>query len=148
MSFSVTSGTIQRNAEDLNLGAGGNRVFAGFCRDINVEGSGCFEGDTNAGCPVAGDLNGVPCDSDADCAAPHESCAQRTPSAFSRGSATQIKVFGASEGQCLGDGATHAATLVSVFDIPPTFDSYFLDPAFDLPGPGAVMLQGAAQFSP
>jgi hypothetical protein len=145
IAFALTSGTIQRNAEDLGLGAGGNRVFAGFCRDSFGEGSGCFEGDTNVACPVAGDLNGVPCGTDADCSAPYESCAQRTAGAFSRAAATQINVFGSPDGQCLGDGALHAGTLVSVFDIPPTFDAV-VDAAGDLPGPGTAMLQGTAQL--
>jgi hypothetical protein len=147
IAFALTSGTIQSNAEDLNLGAGGNRVFAGFCRDINIEGSGCFEGDTNIACPVAGDLNGVPCSTDADCAAPYENCAQRTAGAFSRAAATQINVFGDPDDLCLGDGALHDATLVSVFDIPPTFDAV-VDAAGDLPGPGTAMLQGDAQLLP
>jgi hypothetical protein len=146
MSFAFTSGTIQHNAEDLGAGPGGNRVFSGFCRDSNIEGSGCFEGDTDAACPVAGDLNGVPCDTDADCSTPYESCAQRTAGAFSRAAATQINVFGASDVQCLGDAATHQMTLVSVFDIPPTFDPV-IDSAYDLPGPGVAILQGTSQFS-
>jgi hypothetical protein len=152
MAFSLTSGTVQRNARDLNAGSGGSRVFAGFCRDSLGAGSGCFEGDADGGCPAAippatGDP--VPCDSNADCADAdeYESCAQRTAGAFSRAAATQISVFGSSDGQCLGDGTTHAATLVSVFDIAPTFDS-LVDGKFDLPGPGAVLLQGAAQLSP
>ena len=147
IAFSLTSGTIQRNAEDLGLGAGGNRVFSGFCRDSFVEGSGCFEGDTNIACPVAGDLNGVPCSSDADCSAPYESCAQRTAGGFSRAASTQINLFGQTDGGCLGDGATHTADLVSVFDIPPTFDAV-VDAAGDLPGPGAAMIRGEAQLEP
>jgi hypothetical protein len=147
IAFSLTSGTIQRNAEDLGLGAGGNRVFSGFCRDSFGEGSGCFEGDTNVACPVAGDLNGVPCNSDADCSAPYESCAQRTAGGFSRAASTQINLFGQTDGGCLGDGATHTADLVSVFDIPPTFDAV-VDAAGDLPGPGAAMIRGEAQLEP
>jgi hypothetical protein len=159
IAFALTSGTIQRNGEDLGPTAGGNRVFAGFCRDNNIEGSGCFEGDTNIACPtvcsgsgavclvnsdcpasqtcIAGDLNGVPCNTDADCSSPYESCTQRT----------QITVFGQPDGQCLGDGALHTGTLVSVFDIPPTFDAV-VDAAGDLPGPGTAMLQGVAQLTP
>jgi hypothetical protein len=150
MSFALTSGTIQENARDLGAGSGQARVFSGYCRDIFVEGSNCFEGDTQGSCPVVGDLNGVPCDSNADCTAPYESCAQRDSGAFGPpggGAVTQINVFGASDGQCLGDGATHAATLVSVFDVPPAF-SPVGDAVFNLPGPGAVMLEGVAQLSP
>jgi hypothetical protein len=147
IAFSLTSGTLQRNAEDLGLGAGGNRVFSGFCRDSFIEGSGCFEGDTNVSCPAAGDLNGVPCNSDADCSAPYESCSQRTAGGFSRAAATQINLTGQTDGGCLGDGATHTADLVSIFDIPPTFDAV-VDAAGDLPGPGAAMIRGDAQLEP
>jgi hypothetical protein len=147
IAFALTSGTIQRNAEDLNGTAGGNRVFSGFCRDNLIEGSGCFEGDTQIACPVAGDLNGVPCDSDGDCSAPYESCTQRTAGGFSRAAATQINVVGQTDAGCLGDGLTHTADLVSVFDIPPTFDAT-VDAAGDLPGPGAAMIRGEAQLEP
>jgi hypothetical protein len=145
IAFALTSGTIQKNALDHGAAL---RVFAGFCRDINIETSGCFEGDTNINaCPTAGNKVGVPCDSDADCSPPYESCAQRTPGAFGPGQApTQINVFGAPDGQCLADGALHTATLVSIFDIPPTFNGT-VDAAGDLPGPGAAMLQGVAQLT-
>ena len=43
------------------------------------------------------------------------------------------------------DGARHAATLVSIFCIPPTFDPT-VDAAGDLPGPGAALLYGDAQL--
>jgi hypothetical protein len=56
-------------------------------------------------------------------------------------------VFGQPDGQCLADGALHTGTLVSVFDIPPTFDAV-VDAAGDLPGPGTAMLQGVAQLTP
>jgi hypothetical protein len=45
----------------------------------------------------------------------------------------------------LADGQTHAADLVSIFCMPPTFDPV-IDGATDLPGPGAVMLQGEVQL--
>jgi hypothetical protein len=153
MAFSLSSGTIVRNAEDLNELAGGERVFAGFCRDSTGAGTLCFEGDTDGSCPSAippAEGNAVPCDSDADCtdADEYESCAQHNVGAFSRSTTTQINVYGASDGQCLGDGAAHATTLTSAFDIPPTFRS-LIDMSFsDLPGPGAVTLQGAVQLSP
>jgi hypothetical protein len=144
--ITYTSGTMQRNAVDQ---PSQDRVFSGFCRDLLGEGSGCFEGDTGGTCPGgAQDKIGVPCDSDADCSAPYESCAQRTPGAFGPGQApTQIIVFGASDALCLGDGAPHDSTLVSIFDIPPTFNAT-VDAAGDLPGPGAAMLQGEAQLLP
>jgi hypothetical protein len=150
IAFALTSGTIVRNAEDLGPGSGGLRVFAGFCRDSFGAGTLCFEGDTGGSCPAAIPVavgNAVPCDSDGDCADgdEYESCEQRSSGAFSQVSATQINVFGAPDGLCLGDGELHDGTLVSVFDIPPTFDAV-VDNAVDLPGPGAAMLQGEAQL--
>ena len=47
----------------------------------------------------------------------------------------------------IGSGAPYAATLVSVFCIPPTYNST-VDASADLPGPGAVSLPGQAQFMP
>ena len=46
---------------------------------------------------------------------------------------------------CLTDGMPHRATLVSVFCIPPSYNST-VDAAADLPGPGAVALTGKAQL--
>jgi hypothetical protein len=147
VAFALTSGTIQQNATDLGAGTGAQRVFAGFCRDDFGAGTLCFEGDTDGGCPAAipaATGNAVACSSDLDCTDgdEYESCAQRTPGAFSEADATQINVFGASDAQCLGDGAIHAATFVGIFDVPPTFDAT-VDEARDLPGPGAAMLQGS-----
>jgi hypothetical protein len=146
IAFALTSGSLTLNAVDQ---ANQDRVFSGFCRDLLGEGSGCFEGDTGGTCPGgAQDKIGVPCDSGSDCSAPYESCAQRTPGAFGPGQApTQINVFGLPDGLCLGDGALHDSTLVSIFDIPPTFNAT-VDAAGDLPGPGAAMLQGDAQLLP
>jgi hypothetical protein len=134
--FDLSSGTIQKNAPDLGSGPGGSRVFCGFCRDSFGEGTTCFEGDTDSSCPV-GAVNSVPCESDADCSAPYESCVQRTSGAFSREATTQINMFGSSDGQCLGDGLPHEATLASVFCIGPHFNSV-VDGAADLPGPGGA----------
>jgi len=126
--------------------AGGKRNFCGFCRDVEVEGSLCFQGDTNPGCPGgAGDGNAVPCDDDGGCSAPFESCVQRDPGAFSEAAATKIEVSGATDGGCLGDLGTHTGTLVSIFCIPPTFDQT-VDQAGDMPGPGGVLLYGDAQL--
>jgi hypothetical protein len=150
ISFALTSGTVESNAEDLS--AEGLRVFAGFCRDSTNGGGLCFEGDTDGACPVAippADGNAVPCNTKADCADAdtYETCSQRNPGAFSRAVATQITVFGEPDGLCLGDGALHDTTLVSVFDIPPTFNS-IVDGAGDRPGPGTAMLQGESQLLP
>jgi len=97
---------------------------------------------------IANNLGGVEfvaCNTDADCQADtdeYESCAQRTSGAFSEAAATRAVVTGTTDGGCLGDGTPHSATLVSIFAVPPTFDST-VDAAGDLPGPGAiVLLQG------
>jgi hypothetical protein len=45
------------------------------------------------------------------------------------------------------DGAGHASILASIFCIQPTFNAT-VDAAGDLPGPGAVTLQGTAQLLP
>jgi hypothetical protein len=146
-----TTGTQVKRAQDINAGAGGNRVFCGFCRDIFGGGSLCHEGDTGLGCPAAtppADGNGVPCASDADCADgdEYESCAQRTPGAFSRSASTVFTLTG-SPAECLADGLAKTATAVGGFCIPPTFDAT-IDAAGDLPGPGAVTLEVDAQLLP
>jgi hypothetical protein len=149
ISLELTTGSQTVDAEDRPNGA---RVFCGFCRDVIGTGSLCFEGNLSGGCPVASppaDGNAVPCSSDAGCGADgtddqYESCVQRDPGAFSEGSATRITVTGDSSG-CLGDLNTHPGTLVSIFCVPPTFDST-VDAAGDLPGPGATLLYGEAQL--
>jgi hypothetical protein len=143
LDLALTTAQVTRNAADLNIFAGGQRVFCGYCRDSDVEGTLCFEGDTNAACPAAGDLNAVRCSSDADCSAPYESCAQRTPGAFSRAAATHISLTGKPAPPSLGGDSR----LVSSFCVPPMF-SPVVDAAADWPGPGAVMLQGEVTLSP
>jgi hypothetical protein len=137
------------------------RTFCGFCRDVLVEGTDCFDGDNDLfgsrGCPdsvaqptclpasasTAGCGNAVPCSDDSDCTAPYESCAQRSPGAFSDGAATQISLTGAPAPPSLaGD-----ARLVTSFCIPPTFDPT-IDSASDLPGPGVLMLLGETALGP
>jgi cysteine-rich repeat protein len=143
----LTTGTQVKQGQDLNAGAGGQRVFSGFCRDsLDPGGSHCFEGDSDVACPgatppAAG--NALPCDSNADCADGdwYESCAQRSPGAFAKGAATRISVHGSTGGADLADGQAHSVNLVGAFDIPPTFDAT-IDGAYDLPGPGAVLLAG------
>jgi hypothetical protein len=147
-----TTGTQIKRAKDMNAGAGGNRVFCGFCRDISNGGSLCFEGDNiDVACPEAippADGNAVPCTSDADCADAdsYESCAQRNPGAFSRGTATVFSLTG-SPAECLADGQAKTARAVGGFCIPPTFEGT-IDAAGDLPGPGAVSLEVEAQLVP
>ena len=61
-----------------------------------------------------------------------------------RDRASTISLRG-SPGGDLRDGQPHAATLVSAFCVPPTFDP-LIDAAANLPGPGAVSLPGSSQI--
>jgi len=145
------------------------RVFCGFCRDIDAAGTFCFEGDPNrpptTSCPRNADCTGVgtpylcctgtgtgscdqpssrACTSSADCTDGNgtwPNCVQRNPGAFGAGTAKTITETGAPAGD-LSDRAGHAATLASVFCIPPTF-VVLQDNPLDLPGPGAVTYPGA-----
>jgi hypothetical protein len=160
--FKLTTDTETVNAVDQpEL----ERTFCGFCRDVNVEGSGCFDGDPDPGMsngcpdsiaqvdcePVSGTTtgcgNGIPCDDDSDCTAPYESCAQRNPGAFTKGGATFHTMTGATDNACMADFMPHDSTQISLFCIPPTFDAT-VDAAGDIPGPGASALQGTAQLFP
>jgi hypothetical protein len=143
----ITDGSISLNAEDRS---NGDRVFCGYCRDMVGSGSLCFEGDTDTRCPVAippADGKSVSCTSDADCADgdEYESCVQRDPGAFSQPAATRISVGGSTADNCLADGRPHQADLVSIFCIPPVFNSGMDGPG-DLPGPGVVSLEGEVQL--
>jgi len=86
----------------------------------------------------------VPCTSNADCTGVTNftSCGQRTSGAFtSNDVARTINGTGAAAGPLTVGGAAKPAKLVSIFCIPPTFNP-LVDAAADLPGPGAVSLQG------
>jgi hypothetical protein len=147
--FAAITGTDVRNAVDN--GTASARVFCGFCRDRFGGGSLCFEGATSGGCPAALPAAtgiAVSCSSNADCMADadeYETCEQRNPGAFSEAAATRLTLDGSTDGQCLDDLATHDATLVYLFCIPPTFDAT-IDAAGDLPGPGAASLSGLQQL--
>jgi hypothetical protein len=169
ISFTLSTGTLERTAQQL----GTPRVFCGFCRD--ADDTLCFEGNTKfrcsggtnpgtacttlgnedpaclgggrcvTGCPLpVGQTH--PCDSNDDCAQPYESCEQNSPGAFrpGGGTATTIRLFGTPAGD-VTDRQEHAATLASIFCIPPTFDP-IIDSAANLPGPGAVSLPGFSQL--
>jgi hypothetical protein len=132
--LSLTTGNQTRTA--VNLGDQ-VRVFCGFCRDGDVLGGGtlAFEDPFRT------------CSADADCTNPSfPSCEQRNSGAFSFATARTISVTGAASGSLL-DGLPHAATLVSNFCVPPTFNST-VDNAADLPGPGTTTLAGQAQLLP
>jgi cysteine-rich repeat protein len=148
--LSFTTGTQVKQAVDFGA-ASKQRVFCGFCRDIDGAGTLIFEGNTMVGPPAipAADGNAVPCTSDADCQADsdeYESCAQRTAGAFSEAASTVFSMTG-TPAECLADGLGKAAVAVGGFCIPPTFDAT-VDAAGDLPGPGAVSLAVEAQLLP
>src|SRR5262249_62096522 len=62
-----------------------------------------------------------------------------------RGPARTAPERGPPAGVCVDAAAPHAANLVRVFGVPPTFNST-VDAAGDLPGPGAVSLTGVSQL--
>jgi hypothetical protein len=127
------SGTASQETKSSTLRNNQN-VFCGFC-----------------GSAFAPTFEGPPahaCTADSDCTtAPFTACKQRTSGAFGHGEGTGISEKGAPAGVCIGDGAAHATTLVSVFCIPPAFNAT-VDANADLPGPGAVALPGMATLQP
>jgi hypothetical protein len=140
--FNLTTGTQTSTANNTNLT--GQEVFCGFC--------GAAFSPTFHNPPV-------PCANDAACTGVTgcpgtvacSRCKQRDSGAFNLGPAPGtehvISVTGSAAGQCLADGAPHAATLVSAFCIPPAFNAT-VDANGDLPGPGAVSLPGQSQLVP
>jgi hypothetical protein len=127
--LSLSTGTVTRVAFDS---ANQPRVFCGFCRDA----------DETLGFAL-GDGAGVPCSSDAECAQPFESCEQRSGGAFFKPAHTLTEI--GAPGGALDDYGPHAATLVSVFCLPPTFVA-LIDSPSDLPGPGAAAFKGVVQL--
>jgi len=107
-------------------------VFCGYCRDADES--------------LAFAEPAVACTSDDECSQPFEACEQNAQGAFAAGGgrASTISLRG-SPGGDLRDGQPHAATLVSAFCVPPTFDP-LIDAAANLPGPGAVSLPGSSQI--
>jgi hypothetical protein len=79
------------------------------------------------------------------CAQPNETCEQRNQGAFgpNGGAVLTISASGTPAGSLI-DHAPHAATLMSLFCAQPSFNS-LLDTSADLPGPGAVTLEGTIQ---
>ncbi|TMA96389.1 MAG: hypothetical protein E6J70_16065 [Deltaproteobacteria bacterium] len=126
--FSLSTGTQTKTSVDLPAQ---QFVFCGFCANS-----------------VAFQNPPVPCTSDTNCSAASgfPTCRQRTGGAFGQAART-ITETGSPAGVCLGDGAAHNATEVSVFCIPPSFNAT-ADAAGDLPGPGAVALPGQTRFLP
>jgi len=139
ISFVLDSGTVSKTAID-NPGTGEQtNVFCGFCKNKTTS---------------AFKQPAVACTSNADCAGfggdvpPHTSCGQRTSGAFtSNDVARTIVETGSPAGSQTTGGAAQPQTLVSIFCIPPSF-SPAVDAAADLPGPGAVALQGTVFLTP
>jgi len=132
-----TSGIVTSEAGVTGGGNGRRHVFCSYCRHVDpFTGPGPFQSPAQ------------PCDTDADCAAPFESCSQRSDGAFGPNGAgvTTFSLTG-TPATCLADGGSHASTLVGGTCVEPTF-SAVLDAAADLPGPAALSLQGNAQLSP
>jgi hypothetical protein len=138
--YLLTTGTPSKTSVDLPSQV---RVFCGFCGD---PANAIFKNP-----PVA-------CSSDADCATittgcgamgtdPCSACKQHTPGAFGTQAARTITEGGSPAGPIATGGSPAAATLASVFCIPPTFNGT-IDGVGDLPGPGAVSIQGTAQLVP
>jgi hypothetical protein len=71
---------------------------------------------------------------------------QRTAGAFGKAAAQCIQEAGAPGGNLLDHNA-HASELAAVFCIPQT-NNPAIDPAADLPGPGAFSITGNAQLVP
>jgi hypothetical protein len=155
--FAFTTGTSTKTANP-------NGTFCGFCRDVNIEGSSCFDGDPDPGTasdcpnsvaqptcqPESGSTNGcgtpIPCTDDSDCTAPYETCEQRNPGAFRNGTIRFLREVGTAGGD-LRDRQPKAATTASVFCIEPSFTPA-IDASADLPGPGATTLPGTVQVLP
>jgi len=157
--FVLDTGTVTRTAADLTDQA---NVFCGFCKNktLNTFARKCNGLASGATCSCAigtpcGTCSGapclpVPCTANADCSTVtgFVSCGQRTAGAFtSLDTARTISETGAAAGALTTGGAAKPAKLVSIFCIPLTFNS-LVDSAADLPGPGAVALQGTAQNLP
>jgi len=155
IAFDLVTGTKTATAVN-NTASGQNQVFCGYCRDVNNLGTGCFAGDPNVACPTPNPASPVQCCNtpggsctlNAACPAAYPDCEERSGGAFgpAGGGAHTITETGSPAGN-MRDGAAHASTLASIFCIQPTFNAT-VDAAGDLPGPGAVTLQGTAQLLP
>jgi hypothetical protein len=128
ISFALTTGTASKVSLDL----AGQRVFCGFCAKA-------FD--------VSFQTPPTPCTSDPGCTDPmFPRCKQRDSGAFGIADARTVTETGTEAG-AIDDGLPHAATLVSVFCVPPSYNPT-VDGQASLPGPGAVALPGAVQALP
>jgi hypothetical protein len=155
IAFDLVTGTKTATAVN-NTASAQNNVFCGYCRDVNNLGTGCFAGDQTVGCPTPLQPAPIQCFNaptgsgslNAGCPGTYPDCEQRSAGAFgpAGGGAHTITETGSPAGN-MTDGAGHASILASDFCIQPTFNPT-VDAAGDLPGPGAVTLQGTAQLLP
>jgi len=142
VNFSLSTGTITWTGTGATNDTGStqstqNRVFSGFCRD--VDGTGAFAGSTPATAQACWE-NGMAVG--AACSGVFESCEQRSNGAFGPNGGNNRTIRAIGNAMSLSSGSS-TATLISVFSIRPTFDAT-VDAAGDLPGPGAVALPGQA----
>jgi len=135
INFVLGTGATSVSATDL---PDQPNVFCGFCRN---KVSNSFK------------RPAVPCKSNADCTSVtgFTSCGQHSTGAFaatdsSLNPARSITMMGSAAGAFVAGGPAKAATLVSTFCVPPSFD-LLVDSSADLPGPGAVSLAGLAQLT-
>jgi hypothetical protein len=137
--FELSTGTTVRNSFESKLQP---RVFCGFCRNPSTL---CFEGDP--ACAPGTQLHR--CSSDDECdTSTFSACQQRSNGAFGPNGAsfTTATEIGEDAG-CLEDFAPHAGTKSGICCIAPTY-APIIDASSDLPGPGAVSMQGTMQLSP
>jgi hypothetical protein len=135
--FPLTSETSAKVA-DVN----GN--FCGFCRDVLIEGSNCFEGDPDPGlfksCPGS---NSIACDPGSGVLT---ECGDAVPCRTDADTVRSMSLTGVRGGN-VRDRALHPATHVSAFCIQSTF-APSVDNSAALGGPGAVSLQGVTRLLP
>jgi hypothetical protein len=138
IAFALSSGTVSWTATVATNDTGDpastqTRVFSGYCRDTND--TGAFESPFKQ-CWENGMAIGSPC------AEPFESCEQGLQGAFGPNS-TAVQTITAIGNSMSIFGGPGAATLVSVFSLPP--GNPIPDANLSLPGPGAVALPGTAE---
>src|SRR5882724_1414790 len=146
--FALSTGTTTVTGQTLTGPVTNQqRVYCGFCRDIDGAGTLCFEGAPaaqascphNSAClsagnpfncctgPTAGSCDQAPkpCTDSSQCtdgSGTWPNCQQHNPGAFGFGTARTITENGSPAGD-MTDGAGHASTLVSIFCVPPTFST-------------------------
>jgi len=155
IAFVLNTATVTKTAID---NADQVNIFCGFCRNAtsNAFARKCNGSPSGATCSTdttcaPNKCLPVPCNpanGNADCTAatPFNSCGQSTSGAFTANDiARTIVETGVAVGPIVTGGAAQPQTLVSIFCIPPSF-SPAVDSAANLPGPGAVALQGTTQL--